>query len=61
MKKQIPPIRVSDEDWKDLEGRAKAAGMNVTEYVRYRVFGKGILTVNQLEVMRQTEKKIVDW
>lgn len=61
MKKQIPPIRVTDEDWEELDGRAKAAGMNVTEYVRYRVFGKGILTLNQLERLKQLEKKIVDW
>lgn len=56
----IPPIRVTPEAMKDLEDRADGCGLKVTEYVRYRVYGKKVLTGEQVEQVKKQEK-LIDW
>lgn len=58
MSKQLPPVRVSEDKLEDAERRAKACGLNLSEYIRYRVYGKGVLTGEQLERVRAKEKLI---
>jgi hypothetical protein len=55
---QIPPVRVTDEAMKDIESRAKSCGLNLTEYVRYRCYGKKVLTGEQVEGVKKQEKLI---
>lgn len=55
---QVPPIRVTPEAMQDLKERATACDLTVTEYVRYRVWGKKVLTGEQLERVKQNEKLV---
>lgn len=55
---QVPPLRVSPDALKDLRGRADACGLLLSEYVRYRLFGKKVLTGEQVEQVKKQEKLI---
>lgn len=56
--KQLPPVRVSKGALDDVEGRAQACGLSLSEYIRYRVYGKKVLTGEQLEAVKKTEKPV---
>lgn len=58
LNKQLPPVRVSGEKFDEAERRAKACGLNLSEYIRYRVYGRGVLTGEQLERVRAKEKLV---
>jgi len=55
---QVPPIRVTDDALDELTRRAKACGLTVSEYARYRLFGKRVLTGEQVDEVRKHEKLI---
>lgn len=57
--KQLPPVRVTDDAHEDVQGRAQACKLSLSEYIRYRVYGKKVLTGEQIENVKKQEK-IVD-
>jgi len=58
--KQLPPVTVGDEKFEHAEKRAKACDLTLSEYIRYRVYGKKVLTLEQIEKVKEQEK-LIDW
>lgn len=55
---QWPPVRVTPEDNAAIKKQATACGLGLTEYIRYRVLGKRILTGDELEKVKAKEKPV---
>lgn len=55
---QWPPVRVNADDAETTQKRADACGLKLTEYIRYRVLGKRVLTGDQLEQVKAKEKPV---
>lgn len=55
---QWPPVRVKTEDAAKVEKRAEACGLTLTEYIRYRVLGKRVLTGDELDRVKEHEKPV---
>lgn len=58
--KQLPPVTVGDDKYEDAEARAKAVGLTLSEYIRYRVYGKKVLRVEQIDAVKAQER-LIDW
>jgi hypothetical protein len=55
---QWPPVRVNADDAEITQKRADACGLKLTEYIRYRVLGKRVLTGDQVEKVKAKEKPV---